>query len=162
MESWDGGHLCLSHRRTHSWEVTFKLKPEGQEAKADLHNIWKNRIWYLINFIINQQGFISQMWLVGVWFLKKIKTITYYIPGDTIFTKQQIIKDGISIRRYKLWMRTVMISTREHERVITGHLLGKGRMSPICNKKKGELQLGFCRAERGIQGVEKGGPCFES
>lgn len=59
-------------------------------------------------------------------------------------------------------MQTVIISTREHARMITGNLLGKGRMSPVCNKKKEEPQLGFCRTERGTQYVEKGGTCFES
>lgn len=59
-------------------------------------------------------------------------------------------------------MRTVMISTRERARVMTGNLLGKVRMSLVCDKNKEELHLGFYRTERGTQGAEKGGTCFES
>lgn len=55
-----------------------------------------------------------------------------------------------------------MISTRECGRVVTGNLLGKVTVSPLCGKTKEELQLGFCRAERGTQGVEKEDTCFES
>lgn len=153
--SWGSGHLCLSDQGKHSWEATFELKPEGQEevqremCQRPTGITDENRILNLIKFIINQQGFISQMWLVSVWFLK-----TLFITGDTILTnmKQQIIKYGTSIRRYKLWMWTVIISTGERGWQMTGNLLGKVRMSTTCDKNKEEWQRGFCRTERGTQG----------